>query len=96
MSRRIVDLAQWTPYNTVGKAPEFSERILSENEEFNLLWKNSETVFNGSFIFYANNDELKRWENLLFLDHKSIQLSNYPTIQLSPHLTYRLIYSIRA
>ena len=67
MSRRTVDLNLWTPFETVGKSKEFTERIDAENEELNIIWENSETAFNSSFIFYASESDLKRWENLLFL-----------------------------
>lgn len=70
MAKRIVDLNNWVDYEVIGKAEEFEKRVEVENKEFNLIWQESETTFNGSFIFLANSEELERWEDLLLLSHE--------------------------
>lgn len=70
MVKRIVDLNNWVDYEVIGKSKEFEKRVEVENKEFNLIWQESETTFNGSFIFLANSKELERWEDLLLLSHE--------------------------
>lgn len=62
---RNVNLNLLTPYDPIGKAREFQERIESENIEFNKLWKNIDRVDRASFIFKTDIVGLIKWEELL-------------------------------
>lgn len=62
---RFVDLNNLTPFDPIGKAKEFQDRIISENVEFNKLWKNVDRTERASFIFKTDLMGLLKWEELL-------------------------------
>lgn len=91
---RNVKLERYYP-NVIANADEFRQLSVLENDEFKTIWQANCKWFYNTFVYKADLQGIKRWEDMLNLTSKSTETLEDRRINILIKLNSMLPYTIR-
>ena len=91
---RNVKLERYYP-NVIANADEFRQLSVLENDEFKTIWQSNCKWFYNTFVYKADLQGIKRWEDMLNLTSKSTETLEDRRINILIKLNSMLPYTIR-